>query len=67
MRLLRSFLLAVGVAASGLVLAAGGSDSYEVWAIDQSNSPGLAYGGTIHIWNGHSTKRTLCRARIFDG
>ncbi len=53
MRVFRSFLLAVGVAASGLALTAGGSDGYEVWAIDQSNSPGLTYGGTIHIWNGH--------------
>jgi DNA-binding beta-propeller fold protein YncE len=30
-----------------------GNDKYEVWAIDQSNSPGKAYGGTIYIWDGH--------------
>lgn len=30
-----------------------GSRGYEVWAIDQSNSPGLTYGGTLYIWNGH--------------
>jgi hypothetical protein len=27
--------------------------AYEVWAIDQSNSTGRAYGGTLYIWNGH--------------
>jgi DNA-binding beta-propeller fold protein YncE len=26
---------------------------YEVWAIDQSNSPGRAFGGTLYIWSGH--------------
>ena len=30
--------------------AAAGRDSYEVWAIDQSNSPGKTYGGTLYIW-----------------
>lgn len=25
---------------------------YEVWAVDQSNSPGRTYGGTVHIWDG---------------
>ena len=24
--------------------------SHEVWAIDQSNSPGLTYGGTVHVF-----------------
>lgn len=32
---------------------AASQDNYEVWAIDQSNSPGLAYGGTLYIWDGH--------------
>ena len=32
---------------------AAGKDKYEVWAIDQSNSPGLSYGGTLYIWDGH--------------
>jgi hypothetical protein len=31
-------------------LAGGERNAYEVWAIDQSNSPGLAYGGTLYIW-----------------
>jgi hypothetical protein len=25
---------------------------YEVWAIDQSNSPGKSFGGTLYIWKG---------------
>lgn len=25
---------------------------YEVWAIDQSDSPGKSYGGTLYIWHG---------------
>jgi DNA-binding beta-propeller fold protein YncE len=46
--------LAIGlvVLVASPVLGAG-KDKYEVWAIDQSNSPGLAYGGTVHIWDGH--------------
>jgi hypothetical protein len=31
---------------------AAGEQAYEVWAIDQSNSDGRAYGGTLYIWNG---------------
>jgi hypothetical protein len=30
-----------------------GLGQYEVWAIDQSNSAGKTYGGTLYIWNGH--------------
>ena len=39
-------LTVVGVAGSG-------QDTYEVWAIDQSNSPGKTFGGTLYIWDGH--------------
>jgi hypothetical protein len=31
-------------------IAGGDRNAYEVWAIDQSNSPGLAYGGTLYVW-----------------
>jgi DNA-binding beta-propeller fold protein YncE len=31
---------------------AAGQQTYEVWAIDQSNSDGRAYGGTLYIWKG---------------
>jgi hypothetical protein len=34
----------------GAGLAGGERNAYEVWAIDQSNSPGLAYGGTLYVW-----------------
>ncbi len=41
--------------AAGVALAAPASaeDKYEVWSIDQSNSPGTTFGGTLYIWNGH--------------
>lgn len=32
--------------------------SYEVWAIDQSNSPGLSYGGTLYIYDGKALERS---------
>jgi hypothetical protein len=32
---------------------AAGVGTYEVWAIDQSNSPGTTFGGTLYIWDGH--------------
>ncbi len=52
-RIAISFLLAAIAALAGASLAASGNDSYEVWAIDQSNSPGVSYGGTIYVWDGH--------------
>lgn len=30
-----------------------GQQAYEVWAIDQSNSSGRAYGGSLYVWDGH--------------
>lgn len=42
-----SLLAAVGASASG-------RNHCEVWGIDQSNSPGKAYGGTVYIWDGHA-------------
>ena len=37
----------------GVVAADNQADgSYEVWAIDQSNTTGLTYGGTLYIWDG---------------
>ncbi|MCG5215993.1 beta-propeller fold lactonase family protein [Streptosporangium soli] len=29
--------------------------SFEVWLLDQSDTNGLAYGGTVHIFRGHSS------------
>jgi hypothetical protein len=31
---------------------ASGEHAYELWAIDQSDSPGKTYGGTLYIWDG---------------
>ena len=31
--------------------------SYEIWAIDQSNSPGFSYGGTLYIYKGKDLER----------
>lgn len=44
--------LVVAAAWAGPVSAAG-RNAYEVWAIDQSNSPGKTFGGTLYIWDGH--------------
>jgi hypothetical protein len=57
-RICRSFphavlIALVGVAASaGLLAAHGNAGRYEVWAIDQSNSIGKTFGGTLYIWPG---------------
>jgi DNA-binding beta-propeller fold protein YncE len=47
------FLTALVAALALVTLNAAGRGTYEVWAIDQSNSPGQAYGGTLYIWDGH--------------
>ena len=39
------------------------SSKYEVWAIDQSNSPGKSFGGTLYIWSGHDLESAPARAR----
>ncbi len=44
-------LLALVLIAAPPLLVASGNDTYEVWAIDQSNSPGTTYGGTLYIWD----------------
>ena len=50
----RAFGLVMMLAMPGaLGVGANGLGQYEVWAIDQSNSAGKAYGGTLYIWNGH--------------
>jgi DNA-binding beta-propeller fold protein YncE len=47
-----SLVVALAVTPTAAALASG-PQAYEVWAIDQSNSPGRNYGGTLYIWNGH--------------
>jgi hypothetical protein len=37
--------------------SASSENQYEVWAIDQSDSPGKTYGGTLYIWDGHELEK----------
>jgi DNA-binding beta-propeller fold protein YncE len=46
------FLWAALGAALALASPAAAQARYEVWAIDQSNSPGTTFGGTLYIWDG---------------
>jgi DNA-binding beta-propeller fold protein YncE len=48
--------LFLGVATAAVL--ASGNDKYEVWAIDQSNSPGTTFGGTLYIWDGHHLEQS---------
>ena len=53
----RLFALLAIVLFTELSPAASGRGTYEVWAIDQSNSPGKSYGGTVYIWDGHALEQ----------
>src|SRR5687768_11609050 len=33
-------------------LARAGTPPFELWVVDQSNTDGLAFGGTIHVYDG---------------
>lgn len=61
---MRRNVLAV-VAVIGLTVpftaSANGRGQYEVWAIDQSNSPGKLFGGTLYIWDGHDLENARHR------
>ena len=45
------------VLVAALPVAASGQDKYEVWAIDQSNSFGQTFGGTLYIWDGQALEQ----------
>jgi DNA-binding beta-propeller fold protein YncE len=53
---LRRFALGCSLLATCLGTAVAKS-RYEVWAIDQSNSPSKAYGGTLYIYDGAELER----------
>jgi hypothetical protein len=36
--------------------------AHEVWLVDQSNTNGLNYGGTIHIYDGEDLRRNAATA-----
>jgi len=55
---MRKIMLAAGLLCSFATYAtASGQDKFEIWAIDQSNSPGQAFGGTVYIYDGHDLER----------
>ena len=56
MKRLAAAVITVALTAVLPVLGSG-NDTYEVWAIDQSNSVGLAFGGTLYIWDGHALEQ----------
>ncbi len=55
--------VALGLAATVTVLASG-QNTYEVWAIDQSNSPGTTFGGTLYIWDGQALEQANAAAEV---
>lgn len=40
-----------------VVATAGAKTPYEVWTIDQSNSPGQTFGGTLYVYEGKDLER----------
>ncbi len=50
-------VFAVVAVVLGFSRTTSGRADYEVWAIDQSDSPGKAYGGTLYIWDGQELER----------
>jgi DNA-binding beta-propeller fold protein YncE len=58
-RLLTAFAIALLVTPE-----AARADSFEVWLVDQSNTNGLAYGGTVHVYDGEAlSARDVSEAR----
>ncbi|MFI7707772.1 hypothetical protein [Nonomuraea sp. NPDC049480] len=39
------------------------ADSYEIWLVDQSDTNGLAHGGTVHVYDGRDVTRHLSATR----
>jgi hypothetical protein len=66
---IRALFLALPCAIAPGIAYAADSAAFEVWLIDQSNSPGKSYGGTISIFSGddisgQSASRARPRATI---
>ncbi len=51
MRILTTFALGT------CLLIGAGNEKYEVWSIDQSDSFGKTYGGTLYIWDGQDLEK----------
>jgi DNA-binding beta-propeller fold protein YncE len=56
---LRICTISLALFVTPLLASASGNGKYEVWAIDQSNSPGKTYGGTLYIWDGHDLENRV--------
>ena len=57
---MKTFARVVACGVAALVLFAGpaaAATPYEVWAIDQSNSAGKTFGGTVYIYDGKTLER----------
>ena len=57
---MKTFASVVASGAAALLLCAtltAAETPYEVWAVDQSNSPGKTFGGTLYIYDGKSLER----------
>ena len=52
-----AFVAALAAALGFTHAAASGQGKFEIWAIDQSNSPGQTFGGTVYIYDGHDLER----------
>jgi hypothetical protein len=51
-------LVFIGLGVLVMFVATAAADTpYEVWGIDQSNSPGKTFGGTVYIYNGKNLER----------
>jgi hypothetical protein len=50
------------LALAAFVTFASGNDKSEVWSIDQSDSAGKTYGGTIYIWDAHDLEKSNKKA-----
>jgi DNA-binding beta-propeller fold protein YncE len=50
-------VVGLGFAGVTALMTATASQRYEVWALDQSDSPGRTYGGGLYIWDGHDLER----------
>jgi hypothetical protein len=60
---IRRFLIALGIVLFTAPVAAL-ADGFEVWLVDQSNTNGLGYGGTLHIYDGEAlSERDVSQAR----
>lgn len=56
-------VLALFVLGAGAPFQEAAEESYEVWLVDQSNTNGLAHGGTVSVYSGRDVTKQLSSAR----